>query len=142
MDAEFTAGIAGYMPWALTEGSSSYCNYSIGANDPTLTLLHDYPVSMGSYTDTLPPTAPSNLTATLTDPTTVSLSWTASTDNVGVVRYDIFRNSTYYTSTTMTSFTNTQLTPGTTYTYTVKGKDAANNSSGSSNKVTVTISNP
>lgn len=49
MDAQFKAGIAGFMPWALTDGTSPICNYDIGNNDPTLTLLYTYPVSMSTY---------------------------------------------------------------------------------------------
>jgi mannan endo-1,4-beta-mannosidase len=137
MDAEFKAGIAGYMPWDLTGGDVKDCNYSIGNNDPMLTLLHDYPVSMGAYTDTLAPTAPTNLTATVISPTDITLNWTASTDNVGVVRYDIFRNNIYFSSTTDTSITDTTASDSGTYIYFVKGKDLANNNSHSSNKVTI-----
>lgn len=152
MDAQFAAGIAGYIPWSFTAGQSSVCNYDIVGGDPLLTLLWDYPVSMGPIVtqpsstpfptptpkpiDTQAPTAPvlsaSGLTANQ-----VTLSWSASTDNVSVVRYDIFRNYSYVTSTTGTTFTNSNLLPSTTYMYYVKGRDAADNSSPASNKVSV-----
>jgi len=136
MDAQFKAGIVGFMPWAIADGTSTSCNYNIGDNDPTLDLLHDYPVSMGTYQDTLAPTAP-DLTAEVISPTQITLTWSGSIDNVGVIRYDIFLNNAYYTSSTGTSITLTNLTPGVIYTYFVKAKDAAGNNSNSSNIVTI-----
>jgi len=88
--------------------------------------------------DTHAPTAPINFV--VNSPTQVTLSWAASTDNVGVTRYDIFRNDNYFTSTSGTSITITGLTPSTTYTFFVKAKDAAGNNSGGSTKVTFTTS--
>jgi chitodextrinase len=103
----------------------------------------------GTYTvvipDTTAPTAPSGLSAVVnsTNPTTsVNLSWTASTDAVGVTGYNIYRNGattpTATTTGTGTTFTNTGLTPSTAYTYTVKAKDAAGNVSAASNTANVT----
>jgi cellulose 1,4-beta-cellobiosidase len=93
-------------------------------------------------TDTTPPTAPSNLASTGKTDTSVSLSWTASTDNVGVTAYDIYAGSTLVKTVTgtppTTSTTVTGLTPSTTYSFTVKARDAANNTSAASNAVTVT----
>jgi len=93
-------------------------------------------------TDTTPPTAPSNLASTGKTDTTVSLSWTASTDNIGVTAYDVFVGSilakTVTGSPPATSTTVTGLTASTTYTFTVKARDAAGNASATSNAVTVT----
>lgn len=50
MDAQFKAGIAGIMPWALSDQDSPTCNYDIGPSDPLLRLLHNYPVSMQNAT--------------------------------------------------------------------------------------------
>ncbi|MEP7167092.1 MAG: cellulase family glycosylhydrolase [Candidatus Woesebacteria bacterium] len=50
MDAQFAAGIAGFIPWDLTNSTSKICNYDIVANDPTQTLLREYPVLMGVAT--------------------------------------------------------------------------------------------
>jgi len=136
MDAQFKAGIVGFMPWAIADNDATSCNYNIGDNDPTLALLHDYPVSMGSYQDTLAPTAP-DITAKVISPTQITLTWPASADNVGVVRYDIFRNNAYYTSSTGTSITIANLTPGAVYTFSVKAKDTVGNNSDSSNILTV-----
>ena len=139
MAAQFSAGIAGFMPWDLTGGVSAICNFDIVDNDPTIALLHDYPISMGTVHDTQPPTNPTNLSVKAISPNQVTLNWTASTDNVGVVRYDIFRNSTYWNTTTTTTFSDNNLNPSATYVYFVKGKDAAGNNSGESNSVTIII---
>ncbi|MCY9591363.1 bacillolysin [Paenibacillus chitinolyticus] len=89
-------------------------------------------------TDTLPPTAPGNLVSTAKTSSSVSLSWSASTDNVGVAGYDVYNGSTLATTVTGTSATVSGLQGGTSYTFTVKARDAAGNVSPASNAVTVT----
>lgn len=86
--------------------------------------------------DTQPPSAPTNLTATATS-TSITLKWNAATDNVGVNRYEVYRDYSYVTAAWTTSYTNSGLTPGKTYSYYLKSRDAAGNSSGSSMKVTI-----
>lgn len=88
--------------------------------------------------DTIPPSAPSDLKATAIFSSQVILSWTASTDNVGVAGYKIYRNGTQIATTTSTSYTDSNLSPSTTYTYSVSAYDAAGNESAKSNTVTVT----
>ncbi|MEM6721393.1 MAG: GEVED domain-containing protein [Bacteroidota bacterium] len=83
------------------------------------------------------PTTPTNLTASNTTDTTTDLSWTASTDNVAVSGYDIFQDGVLVASSFSTSFTVTGLTPLTSYDFYVVAKDAAGNTSGNSNTVTV-----
>ncbi len=93
--------------------------------------------------DITPPTAPANLTTTATTSNSISLSWSPSTDNVGVTGYQVLRapgtsGGTFAqvgTSTT-TSFTNTGLTASTTYRYQVRATDAAGSLSTVSNTVT------
>ena len=84
--------------------------------------------------DTTPPTAPSTLTATASGTSTINLSWTASTDNVGVTGYRIERclgasctNFAQIATSTGTTFSNTGLTASTTYRYRVLANDAAGN---------------
>lgn len=89
--------------------------------------------------DTQAPTAPTNLTANNPTSNSISLSWTAATDNVGVTGYDIyFSNGTFYATVTGTTATVQGLTPSTTYTFYVIAKDAAGNSSPQSNTATQT----
>lgn len=84
------------------------------------------------------PTAPSGLAATEITSTGCKLSWGASTDNVGVVAYDIFQTGTFKASTTGTNYYVTGLTPSTQYDFTVKARDAANNVSATSNSALFT----
>ncbi len=83
--------------------------------------------------DTQAPTIPAALVVTGVTTTTVSLSWTASTDNVAVTGYDVYQGTTLKTTVTTTSTTVTGLTAGTSYTFTVKAKDVAGNVSAASN---------
>lgn len=92
--------------------------------------------------DTTPPSTPSGLTASVSG-TTITLSWSASTDNVGVTGYDIERCSgpgcsgfTLLKTVTGTSTTDPSLANGTSYSYRIRAKDAANNLSGYSGVAT------
>jgi chitodextrinase len=88
--------------------------------------------------DTTPPSAPSGLAATAAGSTAVNLSWTASTDDVGVSSYDVYRDGTKIGSVTSTSYGDTGLAPATPYTYTVVARDAAGNVSPTSNSAQTT----
>jgi len=103
-------------------------------------LKNAYPALSGGggTTDTTAPTAPTALKSTATTASSVSLSWTASTDNVGVTGYDVYRGTTLVGSATATSYTDSGLTASTAYSYTVKARDAAGNVSAASNSVSVT----
>ncbi|MFC4049106.1 glycosyl hydrolase family 18 protein [Actinomadura syzygii] len=92
----------------------------------------------GPGDDTEAPSAPSGLRVTGKSATSVSLSWTASTDNVAVSGYDVYNGSTKATSTTGTSTTVSGLSPKTAYTFSVKAKDAAGNASAASATVSAT----
>jgi uncharacterized repeat protein (TIGR02543 family) len=88
--------------------------------------------------DTTPPTTPSNLRATNVTSTSVSLSWTASTDDVGVVVYQVYQGATVARTVTSASATITGLTPSVSYTFGVQAFDAAGNASGLGGPLTVT----
>ncbi|MDH6253722.1 hypothetical protein M2347_003449 [Chryseobacterium sp. H1D6B] len=88
-------------------------------------------------TDTIAPTAPT-LAASGTTSSSTNLSWNGATDNVGVTGYDVYQGSSLIGSTASAAYTVTSLSPSTTYTFTVKAKDAAGNTSVSSNSVNVT----
>ncbi|TDU83240.1 chitodextrinase [Kribbella voronezhensis] len=102
--------------------------------------LEVYGTTGGGTGDTTPPSTPGNLAATATTSSSVSLAWNASTDNVGVTGYVISRNGTEVATTSGigTTYTDTGRTASTSYTYTVKARDAAGNVSGASNAVTAT----
>ncbi|MFE2263924.1 discoidin domain-containing protein [Streptomyces griseosporeus] len=91
----------------------------------------------GDRGDTQAPTAPANLAFTEPGDGKIKLTWTASSDNVGVTAYDVYANNTLRGSVAgdVTTYTDTQ--PATsTVTYSVRAKDAAGNQSAPSNSVT------
>jgi len=95
--------------------------------------------------DTEAPTAPTGLSSTSQSGSSVSLSWDASTDNVGVAQYEVSQNNTLESSTTGTSATVTiqgSTNGGSSYVYTVQAEDAAGNLSAASNELLVTIPPP
>ncbi|MCD1260434.1 fibronectin type III domain-containing protein [Paenibacillus athensensis] len=137
-------------PWApnvayavndtVTYGGSTYtciqAHTSLtGWEPPVVPALWGF-VSSGG--DTQAPSAPGNLHTTGTTTSSISLAWNASTDNVGVTGYDVYRGGSLVGSVTGTSYTNTGLSAGTTYSYTVKAKDAAGNVSAASASVSAT----
>ncbi|MFF0398526.1 glycoside hydrolase family 48 protein [Streptomyces sp. NPDC005248] len=88
--------------------------------------------------DTEPPTAPAGLTVTATTNNSVSLSWSASTDNVAVTGYDVYRNGVLAGSTTTRTFTDQGLAAATAYSYAVAARDAGGNTSALSTTVSAT----
>jgi endonuclease I/chitodextrinase len=96
----------------------------------------------GTTADNEAPSAPINLVSTGATLNTVSLAWTASTDNVGVSGYDIYVNNALKMSVTSNSGTVTGLTSSTAYSFYVVAKDAAGNRSGESASILVTTPGP
>jgi chitodextrinase len=88
--------------------------------------------------DNQAPSAPGNLTVTGHTSNSVGLSWSGSTDNVGVTGYQIRQGTGIVGTTTGTSFTVTGLTASTVYSFTVTAQDAAGNTSAASNTATAT----
>jgi chitodextrinase len=81
--------------------------------------------------DTTPPSAPGTPVATTVTPSQVSLSWTASTDNVGVVGYRVIRNGSVIATVSGTTYTDSGVSASTSYTYQVVAADAAGNTASS-----------
>ncbi len=101
--------------------------------------IDDLKITTGTTgSDTKPPSKPSNLKASSITGNSLQLSWTAATDNVGVTGYDIFRNGSKQGSASTTTYNVSGLSPKTTYTFTVKAKDAAGNMSLASSPLRVT----
>jgi chitodextrinase len=89
-------------------------------------------------TDTTPPSTPTGLTRTSSTQTSVSLSWNASSDNVGVTGYSIYRGGTLDGTSGSTSYTSSGLACGSSYSFAVEARDAAGNVSARSSSVTAT----
>ncbi len=87
--------------------------------------------------DTTAPTKPGPLTSSNVTTTSVKLTWTASTDNVGVTGYDVYQGATKVQTVTAPTATITGLTADTTYSFTVKAFDAAGNQSAASDALSV-----
>jgi pullulanase len=90
--------------------------------------------------DTAAPSVPTALKSTSVGSHSISLSWTASTDNVGVTAYNVYRNGVLAGSTSSASYNDTNLTPSTAYSYKVSAKDAAGNNSAQSAMLAVNTS--
>ena len=96
----------------------------------------------GLTSDVTAPTTPGDLVATAVAPNQVNLGWTASTDNVGVVGYQVFRNNVQIATAYINSFSDTTVQPQTTYTYKVIAFDAGGNFSAASNNASATTPPP
>lgn len=97
---------------------------------------------MTKLPDTQAPTAPTNLASSAITQNSFTLSWTASTDNVAVTGYDVYKNGIKINAATITttSYNVTGLLPSTTDSYYVRAKDAAGNVSVNSSTLNVTTS--
>lgn len=90
--------------------------------------------------DTIPPSDPSGLSAAAASTTQINLSWSGSSDTggSGLAGYKVYRNGAYLLTVGSTSYSNTGLSDGTTYSYYVVAVDGAGNSSGASNSASAT----
>ncbi len=104
----------------------------MGADISSIGYSGQSPVDTGS------PSVPTDLSATASSSSEINLTWTASTDNVAVVGYRVYRNGTQIATTTATNYSNTGLSPATQYSYTVSAFDAARNFSSQSGSASVT----
>jgi YD repeat-containing protein len=121
--------------------------YRIRATDPVGNFSPYSSIVSASTpaTDTQAPTTPTGLAGSAASSTQINVSWTASTDNVGVANYQLQRctgsgctSFAALATVTTTSFTDTGRTPSTTYRYRVLAADAAGNLSAFSSIATAT----
>nr|WP_272263628.1 carbohydrate binding domain-containing protein [Streptomyces xanthophaeus] len=92
----------------------------------------------GGSSDTVAPTAPGGLTATGKTSSSVSLTWSAATDDVGVTGYDVYRGTTKVATSATTGATVTGLAAATAHSFTVRARDLAGNTSPASAALQVT----
>jgi hypothetical protein len=118
-------------------------SYSSPIAAADITGRHAATTATASYTvefvDTVPPTAPERLAARQKQ-SQIQLSWNASTDNVGVTGYRVLRNGVAVATTSTTSWSDSNVITGTTYTYAVVAFDRAGNQSSPSNSLSVAVS--
>ncbi|GAA4625757.1 hypothetical protein GCM10023196_031180 [Actinoallomurus vinaceus] len=125
---------------AIAAGASTTFGFVVsGSGTPTGCTLNDGSCDGGGGgSDTQAPSTPSGLTVTGHTSSSVSLSWTASTDNVGVTGYEVYQGASSATTVSGTSATVTGLSASTSYSFKVRAKDAAGNASAFSATVTAT----
>ncbi|MGW3410051.1 fibronectin type III domain-containing protein [Streptomyces sp. NPDC000888] len=140
-----------------TTSTSAYSqltvNFTTGASQTSATIYTHGWYGQGTYyaddvsldgpgggggSDTQAPTAPTNLTSPAKTSSSVSLSWGASSDNVGVTGYNVYSGANQVLTVSGTTATVSGLSPSTAYTFTVRARDAAGNVSAASNSVAVT----
>ena len=88
------------------------------------------PSSAPSLSDTTPPSTPASVSVTASTQASISLGWTASSDNVAVAGYGVYQGTSLAGSTASTSYTRGGLGCGTSYSFSVDAYDAAGNRSG------------
>jgi len=123
-----------------TQWNEIYVQYEAGYVTLVNTVLDTnfQPIATTTATDTTAPTAPTNLASPSKTDTTADLTWDASTDEVGVVSYNIFRDGVLNKNVPSNSGQLTGLTAETPYSFTVSALDAAGNQSAQSTAFTVT----
>ncbi|MBV9821834.1 MAG: fibronectin type III domain-containing protein, partial [Actinobacteria bacterium] len=133
-------------PYSFSWNATSVGSHTLQA------VAHDAAGNTGSSavvtvqvpTDTTAPSAPGPLSSSDVTANSVTLSWTAATDDRGIGGYQVVRDGTVVGSVTGTSYTDTGLTAGTTYSYTVRAVDTSGNAGPDTAPlaVTTTASNP
>jgi RHS repeat-associated protein len=133
--AQTNSFVSAASAWRITSATGAYsASWTLGAATPgydgTIVALK----GAGPAADTTAPTTPTGVVASAVSPTQVNLSWTASTDNVAVTAYTIYRGGAKLSvvAGSVTSFTDHSPVPATAYAYTVAAADAAANASAQS----------
>jgi chitodextrinase len=126
------SGLSGCTSYAFTIVAHDFSGNHSPSSDP-------YTTQTQCGADSQSPTKPANLHMVSITPTTISIAWTASTDNIGVTGYDIYDGTTLVKSgVTTTNYTIAGLQPDATLAITIKAKDAAGNVSPASDPLTIT----
>ncbi len=141
-------GVAGYEIYrngslVRTQAGTSYTDtglsvfttytYTISAYDGVNNFSSlSAPLYGGTAADVTPPSVPDNLHKISSTVSSITLGWDASTDNVGVIGYHLYRNGTLIASPAGSSYTDSGLSVSTNYTYTISAYDNVSNESATS----------
>ena len=150
-------GVIGYKIYRdnVQIGTSATTSYSDGTCQPST----PYTYEVSAYDDFFnesgrsapaqattpapsPPTVPQNLHGTGSTTSTISMAWTASTDNIGVVGYRVYRNGVQVGTTAGTTYTDSGLNYTTSYTYEVDAYDGVPSYSAKSTPVVLSTQTP
>ena len=113
----------------------------VNAYTATLLILQSSGQAIGQFAvarpgikppDAIPPTVPTEFSATAVSTSQINLSWKAAKDNVAIAGYRIYRNGEFLISVFGTSYSDKNLAQATIYTYTITAYDAADNMSAQS----------
>jgi hypothetical protein len=121
--------------WTRISGAGSFVSDIQAETDFTIGNVNT--TIQANYVENVPPTTPGTLTAAAITQSSITLSWGASTDNIAVTGYQVFRNGAFLTTATGLTLTNSGLAFGTQYTFYIVAIDAAGNISAPSNTVSV-----
>ncbi|MEV0488714.1 glycoside hydrolase family 18 chitinase [Streptomyces atratus] len=121
----WTARNAGWNGSVAPGASVSFGFNGAGPGAPTGCKLNGASCDGGTVPGDNAPSAPGTPTASSITDTSVKLSWTAATDDKGIKNYDVLRDGAVVATVTGTTYTNTGLSAGTDYSYTVQARDTA-----------------
>ncbi|WP_328788702.1 MULTISPECIES: glycoside hydrolase family 18 chitinase [unclassified Streptomyces] len=124
---------------SLAPGASASFGFNgAGGGAPSGCKINGASCDGGTQPGDAPPTAPGTPTASNVADTSLTLTWTPATDDKGVKNYDVYRGSAKIATVTGTSYADSGLTKGTTYTYSVTARDTIDQTGPSSGSTTVT----
>jgi len=104
---------------------SAYDNAGNVSSQSSVASATTLSASSTSQGDTTIPSTPTNLSATVVSSTTINLTWTASTDNVSVIGYEVYRDNSQIGTTSTTSYSDKKLTASTSYLYKITAYDGS-----------------
>ncbi len=124
-----TVGTDTSAPYSFTWSATDVGSHTLQtvASDAAGNTGSSTPISVTVPADSTPPSAPGPLSSSNVTANSVTLSWTAATDDRAIGGYQIVRDGTVIDSTTNTTYTDTGLSPSTSYSYTVHAVDATGN---------------
>jgi chitodextrinase len=120
--------------------STSY-TYTVQAYDAAMNrslMSASVSATTDAVIDTTPPSVPDNVVATPVSVSVIDITWDASTDDVGVEGYNVYRDGAFVAATVATSYQDPGLSPSTLYTYNIEAFDAKENTSAQSADATAT----
>ncbi|WP_367871213.1 malectin domain-containing carbohydrate-binding protein [Luteolibacter sp. Populi] len=129
------------LPATIADGKVTL-DFTVGspvAQNPFVSAIEIFPVLSGAAAEGEPPATPGPLQESNLTGNSVTLGWAASTDNIAVAGYRIYRNGVLVNTVTTLSFNDASLTPGTLYHYSVVAFDAAGNVSLASTRDVTTL---
>ena len=125
--ASTTVTMAGYAAAGTTPGAFAVTAVVTSTSGDPVSTNNSATGTAVVVADTTPPSTVTGVAASATTGSQTTLNWTAATDNASVIGYNVYRGGVLIASVTGTTYTDTLLSPSTSYSYTVKAQDSANN---------------